>query len=150
MKRKEFIDRMREVLLRRREKLLSALDRDLGELTSIEAHLVGDSGDAALDAARDSIYSQLASAGSRELREINDALDRMRRGDYGKCENCGGDIPTARLQALPFAAMCVKCQREAELERAAAQSMGEYPSDDMIQDAEEPRKSFGTMEYEEA
>jgi len=37
------------------------------------------------------------------------ALDRMDRGTYGRCENCGKAIPAARLDALPYARHCVPC-----------------------------------------
>jgi DnaK suppressor protein len=38
----------------------------------------------------------------------------MKAGKYGSCEYCGGKIPMARLNALPYATMCIECQREAE------------------------------------
>jgi DnaK suppressor protein len=38
----------------------------------------------------------------------------MRKGDYGVCDGCNQVIPLARLQALPYATMCIQCQREAE------------------------------------
>lgn len=43
------------------------------------------------------------------LKEIEAALNRMDRGSYGVCENCGEPIPEARLRALPWARYCVKC-----------------------------------------
>jgi DnaK suppressor protein len=48
------------------------------------------------------------------LTHIETALERMRKGDYGLCEGCNQAIPLARLQALPYATMCIQCQREAE------------------------------------
>jgi DnaK suppressor protein len=74
----------------------------------------GDVIDAALDSAQDEISSQLAEVESRELTHIETALERMRKGNYGACEGCGSAIPLARLQALPYATMCIQCQREAE------------------------------------
>jgi DnaK suppressor protein len=38
----------------------------------------------------------------------------MRDGKYGSCEVCGGKIPLARLNALPYATMCIECQRDLE------------------------------------
>jgi DnaK suppressor protein len=70
--------------------------------------------DAALDSAQDEITSQLAEVESRELASIESALQRMRDGTYGKCEACGAAIPLARLQALPYAVLCIQCQQEAE------------------------------------
>ena len=45
-----------------------------------------------------------------ELRDIDDALDRMDKGRYGECVDCGVDIPLNRLQAQPAAPRCLKCQ----------------------------------------
>ena len=42
----------------------------------------------------------------------------MRNGDYGVCEVCACNIPMARLNALPYATLCIKCQREDEREGA--------------------------------
>ncbi len=49
-----------------------------------------------------------------ELQEIQDALKRIEEGSYGVCESCGSPIPKTRLNALPFARLCVKCQEEEE------------------------------------
>ena len=43
-------------------------------------------------------------------RRIDDALQRLEQGTYGSCEECDEEIPAARLQALPFATLCVTCQ----------------------------------------
>ncbi len=42
------------------------------------------------------------------------ALKRIEAGTYGQCEQCGGRIPKARLDALPFTPRCVNCERERE------------------------------------
>lgn len=46
------------------------------------------------------------------LKEINEALQRIEKGEYGKCSNCGCDcdIPEERLIALPEAKTCIKCE----------------------------------------
>lgn len=49
----------------------------------------------------------------RTLNEIESALVRMKRGEYGTCEHCGGMIPNARLEALPWARRCVSCAERA-------------------------------------
>jgi RNA polymerase-binding transcription factor DksA len=43
-------------------------------------------------------------------REVAQALARIERGTYGKCEGCGQDIPIERLEALPTASLCVTCK----------------------------------------
>ena len=50
----------------------------------------------------------------QELREIEDARERMAKGEYGACIDCGIDIPLARLEAQPTAQRCLPCQEAYE------------------------------------
>jgi RNA polymerase-binding transcription factor DksA len=49
--------------------------------------------------------------------EARAALDRIARGAFGRCENCGAQIPAARLDALPYARHCVRCAAELQAGR---------------------------------
>jgi DnaK suppressor protein len=109
--RKEALNKLRDVLIRRREALRKALAGDLSLLREMAAE-GGDVMDVAMDTANDEISSQLAEVESRELVRIDEALDRMREGSYGECESCEKPIPLARLQAVPYATMCIECQRQ--------------------------------------
>ena len=51
----------------------------------------------------------LAALSARRLDGIDHALARAQRGDLGRCEKCGWDIPIARLRALPGSTRCVRC-----------------------------------------
>jgi len=44
-----------------------------------------------------------------QLARLQDAQDRLARGDYGRCSGCGRRIPAERLQALPTATTCTAC-----------------------------------------
>ena len=46
------------------------------------------------------------------LTEIDEALQRIRQGTFGRCEECQGPIPKPRLQALPYTRHCVACARK--------------------------------------
>jgi RNA polymerase-binding protein DksA len=48
------------------------------------------------------------------LDEIGAALDRIDKGTFGLCEECGKEIPRERLKALPYARRCVACARKLE------------------------------------
>ena len=48
------------------------------------------------------------------LAEIDAALKRIDDGTYGICTNRGEQIPVERLEALPYATLCIDCQRERE------------------------------------
>ena len=114
MTRKDSILSLHKVLIRRRDALRKALAGDLSMLKELREQTSGDVVDAALDSAQDEISSQMAEVESRELAHIENALERMREGQYGACEGCEGSIQLARLQALPYATLCIQCQREAE------------------------------------
>ena len=114
MTRQQALLNLRNVLIKRRDALRRALAGDLSMLKELREQTKGDVIDFALDAAQDEISSQLAEVESRELTNIENALERMREGAYGACQQCSENIPLARLQALPYANLCIRCQREAE------------------------------------
>jgi DnaK suppressor protein len=55
----------------------------------------------------------LRDASERRLHEVDAALARIAAGTYGRCHACGGPIADARLDALPWAPLCIECQRTA-------------------------------------
>lgn len=48
------------------------------------------------------------------VREIDDALARIVAGTYGLCVSCHGQIPEERLDAVPYASLCIECKRREE------------------------------------
>jgi DnaK suppressor protein len=120
MARKDAILQMRQNLVKRRDALRRALAGDLSSLRKLGSQSSGDMLDAALDQAQDEINSQLAEVESRELSQIEKALERMKAGQYGICEICAGKIKLERLKALPYATLCIECQRELEREGTGA------------------------------
>jgi len=48
------------------------------------------------------------------LEEIAGALERLNQGTFGRCEECQGEIPKVRLNALPYTRYCVECARRLE------------------------------------
>jgi DnaK suppressor protein len=125
MARKDALLRLTQRLIARRDALRKALDGDLDSFRKFsELNAVGDNVDAAVDSANDEICSQLVEIESRELGQIEHALDRIARGVYGRCEFCGGKIAEPRLNALPYTNSCIDCQRENE---RAGQARGLEP-----------------------
>jgi len=111
MNRKQSIEKLRQVLLKRRQALRKALAGELSELEALNRAARGDEVDMALDSAYDEMNAQLAEIESRELAQIEKALERMEDGTYGTCELTGKQIPLARLQALPYTTVRVEAQR---------------------------------------
>ncbi|MDR0584151.1 MAG: TraR/DksA family transcriptional regulator [Treponema sp.] len=70
------------------------------------------------DIASDDIDRKMIEAiGSQELKRlklIDSALTRIKQGKYGLCVKCGKRIPQERLEAIPYALMCIECKSEEE------------------------------------
>jgi DnaK suppressor protein len=114
MSRAEELQHLRLVLIKRRDALRKVLENDLVLLRQPCVKPGDDPG---------CYVSQLAEVESRELDRIGHALERMGKGQYGVCETCGTKIPMARLNALPYANLCIKCQREWELQVVVAEKV---------------------------
>lgn len=81
-----------------------------GDLSSYSFHMA----DQGTDNFDREFALNLVSSEQDVLYEIDEALHRIDAGTYGVCEMCGCAIEKARLKALPFAKMCVRCKSEAE------------------------------------
>ena len=122
MARRDALLRLHKSLLARREHLRKKLAGELADLRDFKSpDKTGDSVDVAFESGSDEMTSQLAELDARELYQIDRALARLRQGTYGVCEGedgdgkpCGAKIPVARLNALPYTTLCIKCQREME------------------------------------
>jgi DnaK suppressor protein len=64
---------------------------------------------------------QKATALTRTLEQVRDALLRIEDGTYGRCAVCGNEIESARLEAIPWAQYCLKDQEKQEARRSMAQ-----------------------------
>lgn len=100
--------------MNRRAELLKRLGTDFQDLGQSRVTATGDSADAAFDAGSEEMASHLAELEAKELHQIQRALVRLKQGSYGSCESCQAKIPVARLNALPYSTLCIKCQREME------------------------------------
>jgi DnaK suppressor protein len=109
--RQKTITSLQAILIGRRDALRLAMEGNFDDLFIPDRH---DHGDASAEGNGAEIASQLAEVESRELIYIEVALERIRDGNYGICEMCECEIDLARLQALPYASLCLPCQREVE------------------------------------
>ena len=112
MARNDALLRITKLLLAKRTQLRRRLGMQLDQLDM--GTTVGDSAEAAFTASGDEIATQLAQLDARELGQIELALHRVKQGMYGVCNGCEVKIPVARLDALPYSVLCIKCAREAE------------------------------------
>lgn len=109
MGRDDALLKLYQQLIQKRNELRLAVEEDM-HLAEI-SDSVGDEVDAAADGTQSELNSQLAALESRDLVHIEQAISRLKSGNYGSCEECGERINVARLKALPFTVLCIKCQR---------------------------------------
>jgi DnaK suppressor protein len=114
MARSDALLRLHKSLIVRRTELRKRLGMELEDLHRKVTSATGDPADAAFDSSGEEIASQLAELEAKELAQVERALRRLKQGTYGKCEGCGCKILVARLNALPYSTLCIKCQRELE------------------------------------
>jgi RNA polymerase-binding transcription factor DksA len=60
-------------------------------------------------------------AESDEVREVEDALQRLHEGTFGVCDSCASLMTAERLIAIPYARLCLTCKRNEETENAGPQ-----------------------------
>jgi DnaK suppressor protein len=105
------IDERREVLQR---EIHADAARSRDEPYTQLAGQVGDSGDTASADVISDIGNAELSRDLGELRALEEARERIDRGSYGTCTDCGGDMEYERLRAQPAAMRCLDCQRTHE------------------------------------
>ncbi len=81
-----------------------------GDLSSMPIHMA----DIGSDNFEQEFTLSLMQSEEGTLDQIEAALERIEDGVYGQCEECGSRIPKARLNAIPFATLCVKCASQAQ------------------------------------
>jgi RNA polymerase-binding protein DksA len=115
------MDRFREALLEERKRVGAAIQNlhdenpgtlaeDAGEETAYDNHLA----DTATETYDRELDYTLEENSEHFLREIDAALTRIEEGTYGICTNCGTQIAEERLEALPWATLCIDCARDRE------------------------------------
>jgi RNA polymerase-binding protein DksA len=102
--------RVQAALENLREETAGTLYDDAGEESAYDNHLA----DTATETYDRELDYTLEENSEHVLGEIEAALSRIDGGTYGVCTNCGTQIPEERLEALPWATLCIDCQRNLE------------------------------------
>src|SRR5919202_5752586 len=87
-----------------------SMSEETGEDAVYDNHLA----DTATDTYDRELDYTLGENSEHVLAEIDAALERIEDGTYGICTNCGKQIAPERLEARPWATLCIDCQRQRE------------------------------------
>src|SRR5678810_1218466 len=104
--------------MRRRQAVLEARLRELlkvsDERDSLEIQPMADPLDQVRQSSDRDVAVETLNQQARSIHEIRVALARIAENNYGRCESCEEQIPAKRLDALPWARLCVTCQSQSE------------------------------------
>ena len=81
-----------------------------GDLSSMPIHMA----DLGSDNFEQEFTLSLMESEEETLDLIETSLERIEEGSYGQCEECGVKIPKTRLNAIPYASLCVQCASQQE------------------------------------
>ena len=107
--------KIEELLLEKRRAPTQTLGRELDELVNQEKGHRSDLEEIASEANDHDSVCEIMDNQSSQIGQIDTALQKIAEGSYGVCEDCGGEIAWARMEALPFASQCIECKRKAEI-----------------------------------
>lgn len=148
--RKRELERYRKKLLQARQELLEQTTRMRGEGRQTLPEGGEDYVDDAVTHYTREFLLSLSQLELKRLVLVEEALRRIRDGEYGLCLNCGEKIGTKRLDAIPWARYCVTCQEMAEREEFADTYHIRDLAEEVITDEEEVVEAAEEGEEEEA
>jgi DnaK suppressor protein len=102
---------VKKSLLAERESLLAKLN---GNELSVDDNETPDPVDQAVQNYSKNVMLAVSENESRQLQMVDEALGRIKQKEYGACVNCDQPIQAKRLQAIPWARYCLKCQELVE------------------------------------
>ena len=114
----------RQRLANEYEDLTQSLKRGRLAADEINVEATEDEGDLAIISHARELFYNLQEGDLARLRSIEEAMEALDRGQYGECIRCDGDINEKRLEVVPWATMCVRCQEEAEMEGSSQTVQG--------------------------
>ena len=112
------VDDIRRKLFTQRRELFRQAAQTEDELRWLETDVESEVEERGQEESMVRLLDRLDGRAKAEIEEIDRALVKLEAGQYGRCEQCGKDIPQPRLAVVPAAAMCMTCAQAGE-EQAA-------------------------------
>jgi len=115
VKKREMEDYKRKLVARRNE-IVQRLSEFRNESKEVETDVAQDVADKAESSYTKEFLLSLSDAERNQLFQIDAALRRIERNEFGNCQMCQKEISKKRLNALPWTSLCIDCQEKAESE----------------------------------
>ncbi len=103
------LNQIREQLLQREAMLEARADKTTRDASHRDEAVSADFAEQATERENDDVLRTISAEARYEIQQIHQALQRIEDGNYGECSGCGADIGAERLQAIPYATLCIQC-----------------------------------------
>ncbi len=113
---KKELESFRKKLADRRNELVETLSEFRNESKEVETDIAQDIADKAESSYTKEFLLSLSDAERGQLFQIDAALKRIDKGEFGHCQMCQKEIGKKRMNALPWTPFCIECQEKAETE----------------------------------
>jgi RNA polymerase-binding protein DksA len=105
-----------ENMYEEKHKQLKELEKILSDRMAVVGHDLSsehsaDSAEQVTERENEDVLRNLQEETRMELQQVRTALKRIDTGEYGICAQCGAKISPARLEALPYATLCILCAK---------------------------------------
>ena len=130
-------DELKQMLEERQRELVAEVQ---GKIRGVRAdgaekpHDVMDQGETSEVDIQEDIELALIQMKAETLTRVNEALERLNAGSYGRCNECGDEISPQRLRALPFAVRCKDCEEAREIAAQRERQMSRRSSSSFFLD----------------
>lgn len=119
---KKDLKRFRELLLEKKKEILDLADVSKEEGLGYSTEDLPDDIDLAASETNQYLNLRLRDRELTLLKKIDKTIEKMDKGEFGVCEECGEAIEIKRLEARPIADLCIRCKEEQErLEKGVAE-----------------------------
>ena len=102
------------------ESLIKSINRSRIAAEEVQVENTEDEGDMAMMSHNRNVLYNLHESDFARLRFIKAAIKALDCGQYGECLRCGKDINERRLEAVPWATICIRCQEETEAQQTSS------------------------------
>lgn len=137
-----FKKEMIKKLLKVKEDLLSEVAEKIKNESNTLKFEIGDIYDIASSERERELALMLGDRDREKLAETEEALDRIKHGTYGICDECGEPIGEARLMAMPFTKVCIDCKSKDEREKGSRKRYEEEPGLAILEKTEAEEEEF--------
>ena len=109
---KKRLDQFKKRLESRQHELRRLVSRNVQDGRAADEQAAQDIADKAANSYTKEFLFHQGDENRRLLQMVNEAVERLKNGTYGRCASCQGEVQVKRLEAVPWARHCIECQEK--------------------------------------